>query len=146
MKTILHLFIVGCCMFQNNALASNLSLMSTKVLVCRSGPGVSTTWENKAPLIESSRFDITFTFSEIDLKKRTARLSGPGGSSIVQLLPTAAGLSFIEITPMGGVFLTTVFESSTAGEGKFPFADTRHNSILSEPIVSQYHGTCKASP
>lgn len=146
MKRLLQIVIIGCCMFLNSVLASSPLLSSAKALVCRSGPGISTSWENKTPLIKNSRNDTTFTFTEINLKQGTARLSGSGGTSVVLLVATPAGLSFIEVVPMGGVFLTTVFESSAAGDGLFPFADTRHNSIFAAPIVSQYHGTCEIHP
>lgn len=115
---------------------------NAKALVCRTGPGVSTQWKNEIPDVSSSRNDVTFTFSELDLTAGTARLSGPGGSSIVRMIVTVAGVTFIELVPNGGVMFTTVFAATDRGARRFLAADTRHNFILGSPLVSQFYGVC----
>ena len=131
--------------FSTPVYSSNQELLTAKALFCTTGPGVSTQWEAGKPVTDFSRFETSFTFSEINVNQGTARLIGVSGSSTVKALVTPIGVTFIEITGIGGVFITTIYNKKLEGTVKFPIVDTRHNSVI-DPIPSQYYGTCEITP
>lgn len=116
---------------------------NARALVCQAGPGAVTEWKGQNPITSPSNNEITFTFSELNQTAGTARLSGPGGSSIVGMLVTAAGVTFVEKLSSGGIVVTTVYASTERTARTYLMADTRHNSILGSPIVSQFFGICR---
>jgi hypothetical protein len=61
------------------------------------------------------------------------------------MLITAAGITFIEQTRLGGVFITTVYDTRPSSTAGYVVVDTRHNTLFGEPSISQYFGTCKAA-
>jgi hypothetical protein len=83
------------------------------------------------------------SFDSINYERRTAKMIGNQLISDVQVLPTASGISFLELTPSGDVILTTVFPAN-AGDKKFSAVMSRHISMMGDPVPSQWHGTCKS--
>jgi hypothetical protein len=127
------------------SMAQPASPHMAKALVCRTGPGIHTEWEDQRPKSKTASNKVTFTISEIDLVARTARISGPGGSSVVRMIVTDAGLTLVEIVPNGSILFTTVYASSKANPMIFPLVDSRHVVLLDidQPMASQYYGHCE---
>ncbi len=146
MKLFFLFFFFAAFQISNLAYATVSPLFKAKALICTAGPGVSTQWTDGIPTTKPSQFDTTFRYSEIDLKKGTAHLFGAASSAgnpgVVSVLWTPKGMTFIEITNGGGVFITTVYATMDA-KFRYPLVDTRHNAILGEPIPSQYYGLCQ---
>lgn len=124
------------------SLASADAPQNAKALVCRTGSGVSTEWKGGIPSTTPSKNEITFTLNELNKSTGTARLTGPGGSGTVKMLVTSAGVTFVETLGSGGVIFTTVYASTDTAARTYLVADTRHNSILGSPIISQFFGVC----
>jgi hypothetical protein len=82
-------------------------------------------------------------FDSIDSKKRTARCIGNIGITDVVIIPTVAGITFIEQPELGNLNITTVFFSCVNGTENYKAVHSRHVDIFSIPIPSQQYGICK---
>ncbi len=118
-------------------------LLAARSLKCVYGPGSIADWEGgrlKLRLVDAGLPEAHF--DSIDLQMQTARLISNIGASDVKVLLSLSGISFLEETGSGNFNFTTVFAESSS-EGGFIVVASRHVNLLSGPLVSQYHGTCK---
>ncbi len=118
-------------------------LLAARSLKCMYGPGSVADWEGgrlKLRLVDGGQPEAHF--DSIDLPKQTARLISNIGATDVKVLLSLSGISFLEETGSGNFNFTTVFAESSS-EGGFIVVTSRHVNLLSRPLVSQYHGTCK---
>jgi hypothetical protein len=76
-------------------------------------------------------------------KTGNARLIGNAGSSDILYFRTAAGITLIETTGMGGVNTTTVFNAQPQG-GRFKAVHSRHLEGITGLMLSQYYGLCRS--
>lgn len=87
-------------------------------------------------------------FDNIDYTKATARLIGNIGSSDVHVIDGDLGVTFIEVTSVGGVAVTTIFKGASDGPPvamSFRAVSSRHIArTLGGETASQHYGTCKA--
>lgn len=112
---------------------------------CIFGPGTSTAWEHGRPKIERGDFGsptVTVHFNSIDLSSGTAQMAGNGGTSDVLVLSTGSGLTFVEHTSFGNLIFTTIFKSDVPGRNELIAVMSRHMQLFTDPVPSQYHGTC----
>lgn len=77
-------------------------------------------------------FELRFV---VDFNTQKAYLMGNNGSSEVQMIPNADGVSFIEITGSGNVMVTAI---AVAGDA----VHSRNGIMFKELIPSQYYGKC----
>jgi hypothetical protein len=84
---------------------------------------------------------LNVTFAAVDPAKGTAQIVGNLGASDITLIVGTDGYSFVEVTGVGNVILTTVFDTSVASGGLFAVM-SRHVSIQG-PVVSHYRGACE---
>jgi hypothetical protein len=113
-------------------------------LVCdfRSGhiaAGPASDWR---PLRTGDR--LTLTFAAINLKKNTAQLITAAGVITVKVLHGGYLVTFLEVTPVGNVNITSVLHDQTrpfAGLS-LPAVHSRHAAMTDEMTVSQYVGLC----
>ncbi len=118
-------------------------LLAARSLKCVYGPGSVADWESgrlKLRLVDGGLAEAHF--DSIDLQKKTARLISNVGATDVEALLSLSGISFLEETGSGNFNFTTVFAESSS-EGGFIVVTSRHVNLISAPLVSQYHGTCK---
>ena len=80
-----------------------------------------------------NKFVLTFI---VDSKNDKAYIVGDQGSDEVHILSSGAGLSFIEITPIGNVMSTTI-------DSNLRSVHSRNTVIGGELIPTQYYGTCQ---
>lgn len=120
-------------------------LFNAKSLRCELGPGYAGAWQNGVFKINKDEWskNAAIVFDSIDLAKGTARMVGNIGAGDVNVIATAAGLTFIEKTGGGWMTMMTVFSSPLSNDGKFVCAYSRHSAFGDGSISSQYHGTCK---
>ena len=117
-------------------------LLSARSLKCVFGPGSMAEWKGGKLTFTGGRFDETLHFDSINVKTSSARLIGNQGASDVQVVATASGLTFIEITGFGNIMVTTVFGAHN-NEGNLIAVTSRHTSVFDKPIPQQYYGSCK---
>ena len=115
---------------------------------CTFGEGVTTEWEHdKFNTQKASMSDpgAIMVFDQIDTQKRTARMIGNAGADDVTAIQTAKTLSFIEISPSGNIFLTSIFTAMPTEDWRFPAVHSRHIHISEAALIpQQYYGTCIA--
>lgn len=116
-------------------------LAAAQSIKCRFGPGTEAKWNNKEPVIGSSRFDEDVQFDSIDLGKQSARIIGNSSAGDVIVLNSGVGLSFLE-TAIAVVDITTVFATYT-GNHEFPAVESRHVNLFGKAMAEQFYGTCK---
>lgn len=77
-------------------------------------------------------FELRFV---VDTGARKAYLMGNAGSSEVEIIPNADGISFVEITASGNVMVTAVTHSGEA-------VHSRNGIMVKELVPSQFYGKC----
>jgi len=102
--------------------------------------------ENGSYEIEKSKWskeksESILLIDNIDLKDGSARFIGNNGSTDLSVLPTAAGLTFMEVTPFGSPMILTIFNKKK--DGKYLFVYSRHTEGSNLPIPSQWYGNAK---
>ena len=132
-------------------LEAQTALYAAKSIRCVLGDGVHTTWSGGKPdrtlvpyATDASK--ATMVFDSIDLQRRVARLIGELGSTDVELVSAAAGLTFAELTPNGPNVTTVYAYYNSAVARRFLMVQSRHMVILppvGTPTPSQYYGTCE---
>lgn len=94
------------------------------------------TWDDDR--LETGKESFSLVYDSIDTNSGSARLIGNAGAVGVQVIQTAEGLHFFEVTPSGNVSVTTVFSAKGV-----PAAHSRHTNLPGGPVVSQHHGHCR---
>lgn len=125
------------------AAGASASVFDARGLRCRLEGGAVSEWSSTEPRAKLSTSVIEYEIRDIRIEEGYARLHGAAGTSDVRLLRSPASLFFLEFTPGGGVFLTTIFERSGVGSRRFPVVDSRHNPLLGDPVATQLHGWCE---
>ena len=88
---------------------------------------------------------LTLTFAVINLKKNTAQLISVAGVITVKVLHGGHLVSFLEVTPVGNVNITSVLldQSRPFAGHSLPAVHSRHAAMSHEMTVSQYAGFCE---
>ena len=132
--------VIGSTMLLVASIASAFAL-EPKAFVCQFTQGISATYEASwAPRTLNEKMDLTF--AGLDPQQGRAQMIGNAGASDVRFWMGAWTWNFVEITDVGNVMTTTVFDSK---DGKsYPAVHSRHTSVAGEPFPSQYRGICSA--
>jgi len=112
---------------------------------CEFDRGTQASWDGGTLKLESARAGSggAVTFDSIDTKEGKARIVGNVGAGDVMLLVTQAGITFVEITLLGNVNVTTVFAAPYSSDRRrFAAVQSRHAEI-NGPFPAQYHGVCR---
>ena len=120
-------------------------LYSVTNLFCEYGEGTFASYEGTVgiaagPTLEPDNTLTPARFTDIDLDRRTANLSG----TPVAVFRSGPGLNFVETTPLGSLVLTTVFATVFNNSGAYVAVTSRHIGSIAgaPPFPSQYHGSC----
>ena len=120
-------------------------LFSATNLHCEYGEGTFANYEGTVgivagPTLEPENTLTPARFTDIDLDRRTANLSGIS----VAVFRSGPGLNFLETTPLGSLVLTTVFATVFNNSGAYVAVTSRHIGSIAgaPPFPSQYHGSC----
>jgi hypothetical protein len=119
------------------------SLATVKSFACSFPSYAAVRWATP-PQVMSDTQEFSFKIDTIDLKKRSARLVGTGGSALVSLLSSAVGVTVIEQTPLGNVNITTVFAFGQQNRTFFAVHSRHIGDPTAPPTVSQNYGSCEA--
>ncbi len=92
---------------------------------------------------EDSASKLSFKIGDIKLDRQTASLITENGKGGLKIVRAIGANHFLEVITEGFLNITTIY-GSPASDGSFPAVHSRHIGLLGTPVVSQYHGTCKA--
>lgn len=111
---------------------------------CTFTDGSTHTYESGA-FMPTAPGHLAFRISDVREDSDKARLTfGSGGASELRIVRAIGALHFIEVAVEGYLNITTVYED---GEGTaHPAVHSRHLAVLGQPVVSQFYGSCAASP
>jgi len=118
-------------------------LVSAKCIRCEFTQGRIADFSKIKIKIENDKFGNPITICSIDLKQKTAKIIGNQGSSLVHILLTPQGLTFMEQTGIGNLAFYTVFFEFKKGTKDFCSVTSRHINLPTGPLPSQYYGYCK---
>ena len=117
-------------------------LLSTGSLRCAFYWYASVDWDADEPDADiATEEDFIFQIDAIDLSGGTARMIGNSAAADLNLISGADRLSFMELTPIGAINLTTVYAWRDS-EGSFKSVHSRHIAIRG-PFPSQHYGRCE---
>jgi hypothetical protein len=147
MKTITAILCISL-FVSYNAYGDELKdLFEAKTLVCSYGEGTTGEWSNGAVKLEQDNFgkQNTITISSIDYKKSAAKIVGSGGTFPLMAIINQSGAHFIEQTGTHNLIYRTVFFKYVDNTRKLSSVMSRHVSMMTTPLPSQYLGSCSAS-
>lgn len=98
-------------------------------------------WENDANKFNGKSTPDTLKFT-LKANGNTGTITANAGESDVSVIDTSASTTFLEETAVGNLSVTTIFKTENA-RSPIIAAHSRHMSLLGNPIISQYVGTCK---
>lgn len=109
--------------------------------MCSFPSGMVNTFENEVYQAAPAS-PLSFEIGEVDLRGQTASLITPKGKGGLKIVRAIGANHFLEVITEGFLNITTIYESPAA-DGSLPAVHSRHFGLLGQPVVSQYHGTCK---
>ncbi len=118
-------------------------LLSAKSLKCQFRPGTIAEWKETKFKVDNDKWQGETYYDSIDINQQQARLIGNQGAVDVMVLPSPAGITFLEATSVGNVNFTTVYSAYCGPPGNFCAVMSRHMNLRGTPLSSQYHGTCR---
>ena len=71
----------------------------------------------------------------VDIAAKKAYLVGNAGSSAVEIIPNADGVSFVEITNSGNVMVTAIAKNGAS-------VHSRNGIMFKDIVPSQFYGKC----
>jgi len=83
---------------------------------------------------------LELTFAAIT--EQSAQLIGNIGAETIPVINGREALSFLEVTGVGNVNLTTVYKGALP-DGRLPAAHSRHTGRATDPTITQFLGTCE---
>jgi hypothetical protein len=88
---------------------------------------------------------LKFEVDAIDLAGQKAELttSGSKGKGPLRIVRALNANHYLEVVGEGFLNITTVYDRDDK-LGAHPAVHSRHFGLFGEPVVAQYHGTCKA--
>ncbi len=92
---------------------------------------------------EDNASKLSFEIGDVKLDRQTAALITPQGKGDLKIVRAIGANHFLEVITEGFLNITTIY-GAAASDGSFPAVHSRHIGLLGTPVVSQYHGTCKA--
>ena len=133
MKKILLLLL----MIPNLVMANSLSFN------CKFSDGISTNFDSGSPKSKGGGNFPDTIYDQINPKEGTGRFIGNAGAVDVMVLQGNQSVNIVEITPVGNMTFTTIFNGLPNKDGLFPVAHSRHPNMMGA-FVSQYVGLCRS--
>ena len=133
MKKILLLLL----MIPNLVMANSLSFN------CKFSDGISTNFDSGSPKSKGGGNIPDTIYDQINPKEGTGRFIGNAGAVDVMVLQGNQSVNIVEITPVGNMTFTTIFNGLPNKDGLFPVAHSRHPNMMGA-FVSQYVGLCRS--
>lgn len=119
------------------------ALRAVRTLKCLFNAGIVGAWDGPRVKRElTTTVDMAYHFHDIDRAAGKASMVGSEGTRSVEVVDSAAGLTFVDRTLSGNLSFTTVFAQQLPG-GNFSAVHSRHVLLMSEPLPSQYYGICR---
>ncbi len=109
--------------------------------MCNFPSGMVNTFENEVYQAAPAR-PLTFEIGDVDLRGQKASLITPKGKGGLKIVRAIGANHFLEVITEGFLNTTTIY-GTPAADGSLPAVHSRHFGLLGQPVVSQYHGTCK---
>lgn len=114
---------------------------AAKGYLCTFPGGTVNTFENEVYQAAPAS-PLSFEIGDVDLSSQKAALVTPKGKGELKIVRAIGANHFLEVITEGFLNITTIYEAPAA-DGSLPAAHSRHFGLLGQPVVSQYHGTCK---
>ena len=110
---------------------------------CKFSDGISTNFYSGSPKSEDGGNFPDMIYDQINPKEGTGRLIGNAGAVDVTALQGYQSLNIVEMTPVGNMTFTTIFNGLPNKDGLFPVVHSRHPNMMGA-FVSQYVGLCRS--
>lgn len=118
------------------------TLLGTRSLKCSFAWFTSAEWRADEPEFKhGQQQDFKLQIDGIDYSKGTARVIGNAGADDLAVVRGAESVAFLELTPVGGTNVTTVYGWRDK-RGFFKAVHSRHTAIAG-PSPSQHYGFCQ---
>jgi hypothetical protein len=123
------------------------SLKASRSLKCDFPIGsVVGDWLASGPSIERDAKGMSLHFDAIEWNEKRARLIANQGATDVVSMSSQAAITFVEMTGVGNVNVTTVFATYRPRSTDFIAVTSRHVGLGLAglmPVTSQYYGSCR---
>ena len=110
---------------------------------CKFSDGISTNFYSGSPKSEDGGNFSDMIYDQINPKEGTGRLIGNAGAVDVTVLQGYQSLNIVEMTPVGNMTFTTIFNGLPNKDGLFPVVHSRHPNMMGA-FVSKYVGLCRS--
>jgi hypothetical protein len=121
-------------------------LQTSRSLKCTFPIGSVADWKASGPVMERDPKGMSLHYDAIEWNGKRARLIGNQGAGDVGTITGLAAITFVELTPVGSVNVTTVFAAYQPGTTDFIAVTSRHVGTGIPglpPVPSQYYGSCR---
>jgi hypothetical protein len=133
-----------------SAMALAMGLYSTQAratdptaFVCTFDRGYFSTSRDSASFTTEPGGKMQLTYAAIDVGKGTAQMIGNQGAANVTVVQGSGGLHFLELTPAGGLTVTSVY-FTPGSRGAAAAVHSRHTGdSITGALVSQFFGFCE---
>jgi hypothetical protein len=122
--------------------SSSAAAEAPKGYECDFEAGTIRTYTNGAFTTKPAQ-KLSFAIGDINMRAQTASLITPKGTGDLRIVRAIGATHFLEVVTEGFLNITTIYETAN-GQGPFPAVHSRHFGLLGTPVVSQYHGMCRA--
>ena len=110
---------------------------------CSFAAGVTHVYD-KGRFAQEKATALSFGIGAINAQTQSADLKMTGGGTgVLKIVLAVSATHFLEVAAEGALNITTVYEKDAA-KGSHPAVHSRHFALLGQPIVTQYHGFCRA--
>jgi len=124
-------------------LASPSAADEPKAFACSFDVGVTHSYGSGAFTAEKAS-PLAFGIAAIDAGAQTAEIKTRGGTGQLRIVQAVNAMHFLEVVTEGFLHITTVYDKDEA-KGAHPAVHSRHFGLFGQPLVTQYHGFCRAT-
>ena len=121
----------------------NIVMADSLSFNCKFSDGISTDFDSGSPKSKGGGNFPDTIYDQINPKEGTGRLIGNVGAVDVMVLKGNQSINIVEITPVGNMTFTTIFNGLPNKDGLFPVVTSRHPNMMGA-FVSQYVGLCSS--
>jgi hypothetical protein len=124
-------------------LIPNLVMADSFSFNCKFSDGIATNFDTGSPESQDGGNFTDIIYDQISPKEGTGRIIGNAGAEDVMVHQGYQSVNIIEITPVGNMTLTTIFNGLPNKDGLFPVVHSRHPNMMGA-FVSQFVGLCSS--
>ncbi len=136
-----HTFEAYCAVIYVSCLLAAGSAAAANGFRCSFPGGTVNTFENDV-FQAAPASALAFEIGDVDLRRQHAALVTSKGKGDLKIVRAIGANHFLEVITEGYLNITTIY-GEPASDGSFPAVHSRHFGLFGQPVVSQYHGTCK---